>query len=68
MDRWNISRGEWAGVAAVLVAVLVTCCTFLAFGLYSWSAIHSGWSDWGLQIFVVALYVSPPILGLVADG
>lgn len=41
--------------------------TFVGFGLYTWTAIHSGWSDFGMQVFGVASMVVPPVLGLVAD-
>jgi hypothetical protein len=51
---------------AVVVATTVGAATFLAFGLYAWTAIHSGWSEFGLQTFHVATRVVPVLLGLAA--
>ena len=51
---------------AVGVGIAVGAVAFICFGLYMWTAIHSGWSDSGLRIFYLAALLVPPALGLVA--
>ena len=50
-----------AGVAGLVVGGVV----FFAFGLYTWTAIHSGWSLEGIQIFHLATVLVPVLVGAV---
>jgi hypothetical protein len=50
-------------VFAVVAAVVVTTVIFFGFVLYTWTAIHSGWSASGIHAFYTATWVVPPVLG-----
>ena len=56
----------WKVLCAFAVGLAVAVAVFLRFALYTWTAIHSGWSDVGLQIFATAMRAVPPVLGLIA--
>ena len=56
----------WKILFALIVGTIVGTAVFFGFALYTWTAIHSGWSDAGLRTFQVATFVVPLALGLVA--
>ena len=45
---------------------MVGVAVWVGFGLYTWTAIHNGWSDFGIQMFRVAMWVVPVVMGLGA--
>ena len=51
---------------ALTVATVVGVAVWFGFALYTWTAIHSGWSDFGIQMFTVAMWVVPVAAGLGA--
>jgi len=51
---------------ALVVATMVGVAVWVGFGLYTWTAIHNGWSDFGIQMFRVAMWVVPVVVGLGA--
>ena len=53
-------------LVALFVATMVGAAVFLAFGVYTWTAIHSGWSELGVRTFHAATRVVPVALGLAA--
>jgi len=53
-------------LVALAVALMVGVAVFLAFGLYTWTAIHSGWSELGVRTFHLATRVVPIAMGLAA--
>ena len=50
---------------AVAAGIAVDAVALAAFGLYTWTAIHSGWSEGGLGAFMAATIVVPAALGFV---
>ena len=42
----------WRVMLAVVVGLVVGGVVFFAFALYTWTAIHSGWSQRGMYIFL----------------
>jgi hypothetical protein len=54
------------GLFALTIAAVVGLAVWFGFALYTWTAIHSGWSDFGIQMFSVAMWVVPVAVGLGA--
>ena len=57
-------------VISIAVSIAVGLVVFVVasylLGLYTWTAIHSGWSQAQIDRFYLALRVGPVILGIVA--
>ena len=51
---------------ALVVAAMVGAAVWFGFAIYTWSAIHSGWGESGIQMFYIAMYVVPVVVGLAA--
>ena len=51
---------------SVFVGLVATIVVWFGFGLYTWTAIHSGWSHSGIRTFFVASWAAPLIVGALA--
>jgi asparagine N-glycosylation enzyme membrane subunit Stt3 len=51
---------------AIAAGGAVAAATFSGFALYTWTAIHSGWSQAGINAFHAATTVVPLVLGMLA--
>ena len=51
---------------ALVVATMVGAAVWYGFALYTWTAIHSGWGESGIQMFRIAMWVVPVAVGLGA--
>lgn len=51
---------------ALSIGFAVALVARLGFGLYLWTAIHSGWSKAGISAFHMASLVVPLAMGLLA--
>jgi hypothetical protein len=51
-------------VAAIGAAAAVAAAVFVPYGMYTWTAIHSGWSDAQIRAFFVGMWVLPLVAGL----
>ena len=56
----------WRVLVAVAVGLVVGGVVFFAFALYTWTAIHSGWSQHGMYIFSLATLLVPIVAGAAA--
>ncbi len=53
-------------VFAVVVGLAVCGVVFFGFAAYTWTAIHSGWSLFGIRLFQAATLIVPPAMGVLA--
>ena len=56
----------WKALLATIVGFAVAGVVFVAFGLYTWTAIHSRWSDTKIALFHAASWGVPLTLGVCA--
>ena len=50
-------------LVAVVVGLVVGGVVYFAFAVYTWTAIHSGWSQRGIDIFYLATLLAPVLVG-----
>ena len=48
------------------VGLVVWAAVYFLMAMYSWTAIHSGWSQGQINAFYLSVDVVPPIVGVVA--
>ena len=53
-------------LVAVVAGLVVGGVVFFAFALYTWTAIHSGWSQRGIDNFYLATLLVPIVAGAAA--
>jgi uncharacterized membrane protein YphA (DoxX/SURF4 family) len=53
---------------AFVVGLAVAAAVFLGITLYTWTAIHSGWSDFGIEVFFASMWIAPLVLGTGAGA
>lgn len=53
-------------LVAVAIGLIVTVALIFAFGTYTWSAIHSGWSQQAIDTYYLAAYLVPTAAGAVS--
>jgi hypothetical protein len=53
-------------VVPMVVGLVVCAVVWFVMGIYTWTAIHSGWSQRQIDAFFVSVYLVPPILGVIA--
>jgi hypothetical protein len=51
---------------ALAVATMVGVTVWFGLALYTWTVIHSGWSELGIQMFAFATWVVPVAVGIGA--
>ena len=52
-------------LCAFVVALITAAVLYTGLGLYSWTAIHSGWSIFAIRMYFVAMWVVPLAMGVL---
>lgn len=55
----------WRVLVAVVAGLVVGGVVYFAFAVYTWTAIHSGWSQRGIDNFYLATDLIPVLVGAI---
>ena len=51
-------------IVGIVIGLLIGALVYIGFGLYTWTAIHSGWSQSAIERYFLAAHIVPLVAGV----